>query len=345
MLQRSVHLILSFVLLTTFLGCQQKERVETLRLSGQTMGTTWSVIMLPNADGADAKELKQLLQKRLDQINGLMSTYDPESEISRFNNQISMDRFEISEDTAQVIELSQAISSLSGGAFDISVGPLVELWGFGTTERGKKIPSTDQVGKSLALVGYKNIHLRRGPPTISKQVPELRIDLSAVAKGYAVDALAEILGQQGLSNYLLEIGGELQISGHRGDGSPWQIAIEKPLEGVREVAKIFPLTNTALATSGDYRNFYVEDGQRYSHTIDPVSGKPIRHKLASVTVLDQSCARADALATALMVMGEEKGRRFCEKNYIAAYFLIHEKASLAIYASPAFQSFVEGVEQ
>jgi thiamine biosynthesis lipoprotein len=345
MLRLIYHLLLCFFLLILPGGCQQEKTTETIRLSGQTMGTTWSVIMLPDSDESDAKKLKQLLQKRLDQINGLMSTYDPASEISRFNNQISMDWFAISEDTAQVIELSLAISRLTGGAFDISVGPLVELWGFGATERGTKIPSADQIGKSLARVGYKNIHLRRGPPTISKQIPELRIDLSAVAKGYAVDALAEILGQQGISNYLLEIGGELQISGHRGDGSPWQIAIEKPLEGVREVAKIFPLTNTALATSGDYRNFYVEDGQRYSHTIDPVNGKPIRHKLASVTVLDQSCARADALATALMVMGEEKGRRFCEKNHIAAYFLIHEKASLAVYASSAFQRFVEGVEQ
>jgi thiamine biosynthesis lipoprotein len=345
MLRLIYHLLLCFFLLILSGGCQQEKTTETIRLSGQTMGTTWSVIMLPDSDESDAKKLKQLLQKRLDQINGLMSTYDPASEISRFNNQLSTDWFTISTDTAQVIELSLAISRLTGGAFDISVGPLVELWGFGATERGKKIPSVDQVCKSLARVGYENIQLRRQPPAISKQVPQLRIDLSAVAKGYAVDALAEILARQDVSNYLLEIGGELQISGHRGDGSPWQIAIEKPLEGVREVAKIFPLTNTALATSGDYRNFYVEDGQRYSHTIDPVNGKPIRHKLASVTVLDQSCARADALATALMVMGEEKGRRFCEKNHIAAYFLIHEKASLAVYASSAFQRFVEGVEQ
>jgi thiamine biosynthesis lipoprotein len=344
MLRSLRHLILSFILLTLLLGCQQKNSVGPLRFSGQTMGTTWSVIMLPNSDKTDTAALKQLLQKRLNQINSLMSTYDPKSELSRFNDQTGTDWFTISEDTAQVIELSQAISRLTGGAFDISVGPLVELWGFGATGRGKKIPSEDQISKYLTRVGYKNIQFRRQPAAISKQVPELRIDLSAVAKGYAVDALAEILEQQGISNYLLEIGGELQISGHRGDGTPWQIAIEKPLEGVREVAKIFPLTNTALATSGDYRNFYMEDGQRYSHTIDPASGKPVRHKLASVTVLDQSCARADALATALMVMGEEKGRRFCEKNHIAAYFLIHEKASLAVYASPAFQRFVEEVE-
>ncbi len=345
MLRLIYHLLLCFFLLILSSGCQQEKTSDAIRLSGQTMGTTWSVVLLPNSDGSDANNLKQLLQRRLDQINSLMSTYDPTSEISRFNNQASTDWFAISADTAQVIELSQAISSLTDGAFDISVGPLVELWGFGAAERGKKIPSEDQISKLLARVGYENIRLRREPATISKQVPELRIDLSAVAKGYAVDALAEILEQQGFSNYLLEIGGELQISGHRGDGTPWQIAIEKPSEGVREVATIFPLTNTALATSGNYRNFYMEDGQRYSHTIDPVSGKPIRHKLASVTVLDQTCARADALATALMVLGEEKGRLLCEKNQIAAYFLIHEKASMEVYASPAFLQFVEEVKQ
>ena len=338
---------LSFIFLLSALtcGCQQDATPDTIRLSGQTMGTTWSVIMLPEAVDAESNALKELLQKRLDQINSLMSTYDPASELSQFNNQISSDWFMISKDTARVIELSQEISVLSEGAFDVSVGPLVEIWGFGATQRGKRIPTEDQVSKSLARVGYKNIHLRREPAAIRKQIPELQIDLSAVAKGYALDALAEILEQRGIRNYLLEIGGELKISGHRGDDTPWQIAIEEPLEGVREVAVIFPLTNTALATSGSYRNFYVEDGQRYSHTIDPVSGKPIRHKLASVTVLARTFARADALATALMVLGEEKGRQFCEKNQIAAYFLIHERTSMTVYASPAFERFLKEVEQ
>jgi len=325
-------------------GCQPRETDDTIRLSGQTMGTTWSVVMLPGSDGTDANKLKQLLQARLDQINGLMSTYDPASEISRFNNQISTDWFDISEDTSQVIELSLAISHLSGGAFDISVGPLVELWGFGATEQSKNIPSEDQISKALDRVGYEKIRLRSEPAAVSKQEPELRIDLSAVAKGYAVDALATILEQQNIRNYLLEIGGELKLSGDRG-GRPWQIAIEKPLEDARDVATVLALTNTALATSGNYRNFYMEEGQRYSHTIDPVSGKPVRHKLASVTVLDQSCACADALATTLMVMGEEEGRQFCEQQHIAAYFLIHEKTALVVYASPAFQGFVAGVKQ
>ena len=337
--------IISFLLLALTCGCQQGETSDKLRLSGQTMGTTWSLNMVPGSSGTDSAVLKQLLQARLDQINGLMSTYDPESELSRFNTLTSTDWYPVSEDTARVIEVSQEISVLSGGAFDISIGPLVEIWGFGTAERREKIPTEGQVRENLARIGYKNIHLRRGPTVIRKQIPELQIDLSAVAKGYAVDALAKILDQQGINNYLLEIGGELQISGHRGDDSPWQIAIEKPLEEVREVATIFPLTNTALATSGNYRNFYVKDGQRYSHTIDPVSGKPIRHKLASVTVLARTCARADALATALMVLGEEKGRQFCEKNQIAAYFLIHERTSMTVYASPAFERFLKEVEQ
>ena len=339
------QLTLSFLLLNLTFGYQQAAAPSPLRLSGQTMGTTWSVIMLHDVEDIDTLALKGLLQKRLDQINSLMSTYDPASELSRFNTLASTDWFPISEDTAQVIEISQAISALSDGAFDISVGPLVEIWGFGAAERGKKIPSEKQVSKSLAQVGYKNIQLRRAPTAIRKQIPELQIDLSAVAKGYAVDALAEILEQRGIRNYLLETGGELKISGHRGDDSLWQIAIEEPLEGVREVAAIFPLTNTALATSGNYRNFYVEDGQRYSHTIDPVRGKPIRHKLASVTVLAMTCARADALATALMVLGEEKGRQFCEKNQIAAYFLIHEKTSTTVYASPAFERFLKEAKE
>jgi thiamine biosynthesis lipoprotein len=322
-------------------GCQPENQDKSIRFSGLTMGTTWSVIMLPDGDGTDVAALRTLLQKRLDKINSLMSTYDPASELSRFNNQTGTDWFAISEETAQVIDLSLEISRLTGGAFDVTVAPLVELWGFGATERGETIPTEDQISKSLARVGYKNLQLRRNPTAIKKQIPQLRIDLSAVAKGYAADRLAGLLTRQGISNYLVEIGGELQISGRRGDGAAWQIAIEQPLDDAREVAAVFPLTNIALATSGNYRNFYLENGQRYAHTLDPVSGKPIRHKLASATVLDPTCARADALATALMVMGEEKGRRFCEKNRIAAYFLIHENESIEVYASPAFQKIME----
>lgn len=341
MLRSSLPLLCGFLLLILVTACQQEQTPAPVKLGGQTMGTTWSLTMQPVAGGTDAAILKTLMQDRLEQINRLMSTYDAESEISRFNNQATTDWFDISEETAQVIALALEISALTGGAFDVSVGPLVELWGFGATARGEAIPSADQVSAALAGVGYQNISLRRDPAAVRKLVPQLRIDLSAIAKGYAVDALGELLDQQGVSDYLVEIGGELKVSGSRGDGTPWRIAIEKPLEGAREVALVLPLAATALATSGNYRNFYEENGQRYAHTLDPVSGRPIRHKLASVTVLDETCARADALATAIMVLGEAKGRQFCEENRIAAYFLIHEKTSLEVYASPAFQRFVE----
>ena len=345
MLRRFLNLFLLAFLLLTPGGCQQPPPPEATHITGQTMGTTWSLAMFPDSAAIDTQVLKQQLQKRLDHINALMSTYDPTSEISRFNNLNSTDWFPISQETARVIALSLQISALTDGAFDISVGPLVELWGFGAAQREENIPSETEIETRLALVGYKNIQLRREPAAIRKQIPGLRIDLSAVAKGYAVDALAELLNNQGITNYIVEIGGELQVSGRHSDGTPWRIAIEEPLEGTREVDRIFPLTGTALATSGNYRNFYIVDGQRYAHTIDPVSGKPILHKLASVTVLDPSCARADALATALMVLGEEKGRQFCEKNRIAAYLLIHDKTKIKAYATPAFEAFIKEAEK
>lgn len=345
MLRSILPLLCGLLLLIPATACRQETTLAHIQLGGQTMGTTWSLTMQPVAGGPDAPALEALLQDRLDQINRLMSTFDAESELSRFNNQTTSDWFAISEPTAQVIALALEISAQTGGAFDISVGPLVELWGFGATARGETIPSADQVKAALAGVGYKNIRLRRDPPALSKLVPQLQIDLSAIAKGYAVDALGELLHQQGVSHYLLEIGGEMKVSGLRGDGTPWRIAIEKPLEGAREVALVLPLTATALATSGNYRNFYQDNGERYAHTLDPVSGRPIRHKLASVTVLDETCARADALATAIMVMGEVKGRRFCEDNQVAAYFLIHEKTALEVWASPAFQRLVDGAKR
>jgi FAD:protein FMN transferase len=323
-------------------GCRQQQSDDRLMLSGETMGTTWSVVLRP-ATAVDTAELKQQLQDLLDHINALMSTYDPDSEVSRFNRQTASGWFDLSDETFTVVALAQEISAQSGGAFDISVGPLVDLWGFGAKEPEQAPPADDRLQEVLAEVGYEHLQLRVNPPGISKQIPGLRIDLSAIAKGYAVDVLAEYLDQLQIRNYLVEVGGEMKMSGYRYDGTPWRVAIEKPLEGIRTVETVFPLTDIALATSGNYRNYYEVDGQRYGHTIDPDNGRPVRHKLASVTVLDSSCARADALATALMVMGEERGKQFSEEHKIAAYFLIHETTELVSFSSPAFAALVEGV--
>ncbi|NCP77715.1 MAG: FAD:protein FMN transferase [Desulfuromonadales bacterium] len=333
-------LLLSLLLLLP--AACTRQAPEVLHLGGETMGTTWSVSLRP-AEVKDSIALQAQLQARLDHINRLMSTYDPRSEISRFNQQLNRDWFAVSPPTAAVVALAQQISALTDGAFDISVGPLVELWGFGASPRGAQIPEVEQLRQALEQVGYQRLDLRLDPPALRKQVPRLRIDLSAVAKGYAVDALKALLKQQGVRNFIVEIGGELQISGERAGGKPWRIAVEKPQEEVRAVGKVLLLKDTALATSGNYRNFYVENGQRYAHTIDPKSGRPIQHRLASVTVLDPSCARADALATALMVLGEEQGRLLCEKAGIAALFLIHKgEAGLEEYASPSFAAALAG---
>jgi thiamine biosynthesis lipoprotein len=332
-------LLLGFYLLLTAACTRQAS--ETLHFGGATMGTTWSVVLRP-AGAVDTATLQRELQARLDQINGLMSTYDPDSEISRFNQHTGADWFDISASTAEVVSLARQISVLTGGAFDISVGPLVELWGFGASPRSAQAPTAEDLSQALRQVGYQRLELRRNPPALRKQVPALRIDLSAIAKGYAVDVLRAMLEQRGLRNFIVEIGGELQVSGERSAGAPWRIAVEKPLDGVREVEKVLLLKDTALATSGNYRNFYVENGQRYAHTIDPKSGRPLQHRLASVTVLDPSCARADALATALMVLGEVQGRLLCEKEGIAALFLIHAGEGLEEYASPAFSAALAG---
>lgn len=337
---RRLNFLFAFCLLLLVIGCRQTTPEPTY-LNGATMGTTWSVILPSELSPPESKSLQDELQARLDRINRLMSTYDPESELSKFNDQVSTEWFPLSGETLQVILLSLEISDLSEGAFDVSVGPLVELWGFGATPRGEQIPADREVKETLARVGYRNIDVRTNPPAVRKRVPQLRIDLSAVAKGYAVDALADVLRRNDFHDFLVEVGGELRIAGKRNRDSLWRIAIEKPLDDSRQVESVFHLSNIALATSGNYRNFYLENGQRYAHTIDPSRGRPVLHKLASATVLDQSSARADALATALMVMGEERALDFCETHRVAAYLLIHDNEGTVSYMSSAFKKIVE----
>ena len=309
-----------------------------LRLSGATMGTTWSVSLGRLPSGMQAEQLQQRLQQRLDRINRLMSTYDPDSELSRFNNQRGTGWFSVSPETAAVVELAQQISVLSNGAFDVTIGPLVDLWGFGPIPRGRQRPSDRQVELARQQTGYRKLQVRREPAALRKRIPELRVDLSAIAKGYAVDQLAELLMTAGVNDLLVEIGGEMRMRGRRPDGTPWRIAIEQPLPGERSVAQVLSLSATGLATSGNYRNFFIEEGQSYAHTIDPNSGRPVRHQLASATVLDPSAARADALATALMVMGEQRAQAFCRRERLAALLLIHQGARIAPVMTDPFRA-------
>jgi thiamine biosynthesis lipoprotein len=224
----------------------------------------------------------------------------------------------------KVLEVAQETSRLSDGAFDVTVAPLVNLWGFGPGPMRDGIPDQDQIRSALARVGYQRLHLRSEPPGIRKERPDLVVDLSAIAKGYGVDLVAEHLDALGLENYLVEIGGEVWGKGHNARGTPWRIAIEKPSPAQRSVYAVVRLDGRGIATSGDYRNFFEQQGQRFSHTIDPTSGRPVIHDLASVTVLSPTVTRADALATALLVLGPEQGYRLAEQQGLAALFIIRE---------------------
>lgn len=322
-------------------GCSE-EGADLLRLQGETMGTTWSVqVVAPPAD-LDAEQLRQAIEARLADVNSQMSTYDPQSELSRFNASTSSDWIPVSAGLASVVLKAQTISDLSDGAFDVTVGPLVNLWGFGPGAVGADLPTGSELDDASARVGYRHLEARRTEPALRKAIPRLYVDLSAIAKGHGVDELVRLLEAGGLTDYLVEIGGELRGAGRKANGEPWRIAIERPEAAVRQVFAAVPLWDTAMATSGDYRNFFEVDGRRYSHTIDPATGRPVEHRLASVTVLDPSCARADALATALLVLGPERGLALARRLRLAALLIVREGDGYRTIASPVFEAAVAG---
>lgn len=311
-------------------------------LHGQTMGTTYHIQVAGKAgllSEQKLKELKQGIQEILNNVDKAMSTWRADSEISRFNRLPAGKFMHFSDDVMAVLQLAETISIETHGAFDISVGALVNLWGFGSASDGKVVSVPGEQTIQAKMAGYQAIHLDPGKAGASKQ-KALEIDLSAIAKGYAVDKLAAYLDLSGIPHYLAEIGGEIRARGGKPDGSPWRVAIEAPVVGERKAQRVLLLTSGAMATSGDYRNFFEKDGKRYPHTIDPVSGKPVTHALASVTVIGVSVARADALATALMVMGPDKGKQFALSHALPVYFIVRKKDGFGEYHTPLFESYL-----
>ena len=319
---------------------QQSQPGELIRLTGDTMGTTYTVKVKTLPSGMDLSTLQAGVAGILERINGRMSTYKKDSELSSFNNRATTEWVGVSAETALVVHEALRISRLTGGAFDITVGPLVNLWGFGPSRRKDAPPSDNTIQKTLASVGYAQIHVRESPPGIRKDQPHLEIDLSAIAKGYAVDQVAEYLESQTLSDYLVEIGGEIRAKGEKAAGTPWKVAIERPVPEERAVLRLLHLGGKAMATSGDYRNFFEQEGQLFSHTINPRTGKPVTHTLASVTVLSNSCMEADALATGLMVLGPEAGFSLAQREKFPALFVTRTAEGFEEKATPEFDQFL-----
>ncbi len=310
-------LVLAALTLRT-LWCQAPAR--TL-LAGETMGTTWSVTLARSDPGARAD-----VQAALDAVDGAMSTWDPASELSHFNGHASREPFSLSAETLGVMALARDVSEATGGAFDVTVRPLVGAWGFGA---GARVPGAGPDHAELVSlrerVGFAKLALDPADGTASKQHPGLEVDLSAVAKGFGVDQAARALEARGHEHYLVEVGGEVRARGERPAGGPWRLAIERPEPDGRAVHAVVPLRDQAMATSGDYRAFYEQEGERLTHIVDPRVGRPVAHSLASVSVVAGDCAMADAWATALLVLGPEEGPRAAEANGIAAYFVVRSR--------------------
>ena len=304
-------------------ACSPPKPLHEHEFSGQIMGTYFRVKML-----GDKKENLQALDADIEYALGLvnqsMSNYIESSEINQFNRMSAHQRMALSADFAQVIGESIELAKLSGGAFDVTISPLINAWGFGEQGSIERQPSPTQLKQIAQRIGYQHLNFQQG--TLSKLVDGLELNVSAIAKGYAVDKVSELLASAGIDDFMVDIGGEIRANGVNLQGKGWQIAIEQPslLGGVQQ---LLSLKDQAIATSGDYRNFLIVDGEQFSHTINPVSLAPSLHKLASVSVIAERCSRADALATAIMVMGEEQGFAFAQKHQLAAYMLVRSRQS------------------
>lgn len=324
--RNAVHWTALCCLALALVGCERPVALETVQ--GRTMGTTWAVTVADPPRGFDADVLTRNIETVLAAVNKEMSTYDPESEISRFNAAPGDGAwFPVSARFADTTARALAFSELSQGAFDPTVGPLVNLWGFGPEATAADLPSDADIDAARALVGYAAIRVRAPElgAALAKTAPR-RLDLSAIAKGAGVDAVAEYLIAQGLTNVLVDIGGELRAVGSK-DGQGWRIAIETPTKGARGVQSVIALSDRAIATSGDYRNYREIDGVSYSHTIDPNTGRPVVHALASVSVAEESCAVADGWATTLLVLGPERGFALAQARGLAALFIERDGAT------------------
>ncbi len=340
-----MNLVCRFLVpVTCFLSlssCQWERPAQVHEFTGLTMGTTWSVLLNADELPVTRRQLQTEFDAILTRVNMAMSSYLPESELSRINAADSTDRLTVSASLLYVLQAALEISRSTQGAFDVTIGPLVNLWGFGP-EQDFTVPGEQQVNNARRLVDYDKLHLDAAAPALKKAHGGMYIDLSAIAKGFAVDEIAGYLDRLKLDNYLVEIGGDIRARGVNDKNKPWQIGIENPVAGARSVRKIIRLENTAMATSGNYRNYFEKDGIRYSHTIDPRTGRPVTHGLASVTVLHPSTMLADAWATALLVVGPERGFELAQKNGLPAYFIIHTDTGFNDEFTLGFEPYLVG---
>jgi len=326
-----------FLPLLLVVACSDSDLLPTYDLAGTTMGTTFNITLIDPPAELDLDQLNTAIHDQLEHIDGIASTYRDDSELSRFNADMSTDWIRVTPEFCHMISSTNDISFMTDGAFDITVGPLVNLWGFGPENSENELPTDEEIAAAKAEVGYESLETDCDHGIIRKSPASVYIDLSGWAKGYAVDQIAGLLDAQKLTNYLVEIGGELKVRGHNAEQLNFSIAIEKPLSISEMSYTLMRLSDVSVATSGDYRNYFEEDGIRYSHTIDPRTGYPVSHELTGVTVISNHTAYADAVATAFLVLGPEDGLALAEKLRIAAYFLVRADSGIVEKSSSQFE--------
>ncbi|WP_170376877.1 FAD:protein FMN transferase [Ruegeria atlantica] len=334
--------VLAFVTLLS--GCLFDKEPEVVRLSGETMGTTFNITAI--GQDLDENALAVAVEETLADVNAKMSNWDPNSEVSTFSAATSTEPVQVSADFAQVMAAANDVHEKTGGTFDVTLGPLIELWGFGPRKPEDPVPSDVEILKALDGVGQgRLLTLDAEAGTLTKSEPGVGINLSAIAKGYGIDAVAKTLRNAGIEDYLVEIGGDLVTMGQNDKGEAWRIGIEKPQAGAQTYQLIVSVSDLGMASSGDYKNFFEQDGVRYSHIIDPTTGRPITHRTTSVTVLAENAMMADAWATAMLALGQKKGLELAEEHKLAVYFISRdvtggEDAYITVH-STAFKDALE----
>ncbi|HET9446952.1 MAG TPA: FAD:protein FMN transferase [Steroidobacteraceae bacterium] len=315
---------------------------EELVLSGPTMGTTYTVKVAAAPGSIDSAQIRATIDETLAQIDRSMSGYRADSEVAGFNASASTQWHDVSDELATVVQMALEISEKSGGAFDITVAPLVNAWGFGSGGPPQTLPSAEQLAQAGASIGFRKLHVRADPPALRKDVAELAIDLNGIAPGFAVDRLADRLVALRVESFLIDIGGEIRARGRNGRGEKWRIAIEHPVDTQRTPYAGVLLDDASVSTSGEYRDYYERDGRRYSHTIDPRTARPLDRAPGSVVVVASSTALADGWATALNVLGPREGLALAETERMPVLFIERDGEGWRSQATPEFERYRKG---